>query len=224
MVDPKRMPGPRPPLTTAAACELVQRLDARVAILVEGWSDQAALETLAQRHRHDLRAQGIVVLPIGGVTNIAHFVQALGPSPGLDRALAGLFDAAEVEVVIRGLRRLQIGAADLAPHNLESLGFYVCNPDLEGELIRAIGGVGVEQILKAEGELDSFRRFQTQPAQRGRDHAAQLHRFLGTRAGRKIRYGSLLVEALELHKVPRVLDRVLAHALAGHRDKSQPLT
>ena len=223
MVEPKRMPGPRPPLTTAAACELVHRLDARAAILVEGWSDQAALETLAQRRGHHLPVERIVVLPIGGVTNTARFVQALGP-PGLDLLLAGLCDVAEVRVVIRGLRHLQMGAAGLAPHDLGALGFYVCDPDLEGELIRSLSGARVEQILEAAGELDSFRRFQAQPAQRQREHPAQLHRFLGTRAGRKIRYGSLLVEALELHNVPPALDHVLIRVLAGQRNKRRPLT
>jgi hypothetical protein len=66
-------------------------------------------------------------------------------------------------------------------------------------------------VLEAEGELASFRRFQEQPAQCGRDLHAQLRRFLGTRAGRKVRYGTLLVDALELDRVPRALDAVLAH-------------
>jgi hypothetical protein len=62
-----------------------------------------------------------------------------------------------------------------------------------------------------EGELDSFRRFQDQPAQRGRNVSAQLRRFMGTRARRKIRYGSLLVNALDLQRVPRPLELVLAY-------------
>jgi len=37
---------------------------------------------------------------------------------------------------------------------------------------------------------------------------------MGTRAGRKIRYGSLLVDALDLDRVPRALALVLAHVLA----------
>jgi len=41
--------GPRPPLTTEAACKMVVRSGAIVVILVEGWSDQAALEALAHR-------------------------------------------------------------------------------------------------------------------------------------------------------------------------------
>jgi hypothetical protein len=34
---------------------------------------------------------------------------------------------------------------------------------------------------------------------------------MGTRAGRKVRYGRLLVAALALDQVPRSLDRVLLH-------------
>jgi len=37
-----------------------------------------------------------------------------------------------------------------------------------------------------------------------------LRRFLGTRAGRKVRYGTLLVDALDLDRVPPALDAVLA--------------
>jgi hypothetical protein len=223
MIGVQQVPGPRPPLTTAAAADLVLVAKAGAAILVEGWSDQAALETLARRRGRDLHADGVVVLPIGGVTNVDKFVQALGP-PGLKLALAGLCDAGELVFVSRGLQRVQAGSGRLTPAELETLGFFVCDPDLEDELIRAVGNAGVERILAAEGELESFRRFQAQPAQRGRDHHAQLHRFMGTRAGRKIRYGSLLVEALDLDKVPRALDRVLVHVHTCRFAPGRPLT
>jgi hypothetical protein len=59
--------------------------------------------------------------------------------------------------------------------------------------------------------MGSFRTFQRQPAQRGRPVEAQLRRFMGTRSGRKVRYGRLLVEALDLTRVPRPLDGVLDH-------------
>jgi hypothetical protein len=94
---------------------------------------------------------------------------------------------------------------------MESLGFYVCVADLEDELIRALGVGSVERVVEAQGELGSFRTFQRQPAQRGRATDQQLRRFMGTRAGRKIQYARLLVEALDLAQVPRPLDRVLAH-------------
>lgn len=197
-------------MSVPAACEQLVSIGAVAAILVEGWSDQAALEALARRRGWDLRAEGIVIVPVGGVTNVGRFVRALGPL-GLGVRLAGLYDAAELTYVRRALA--QAGTElDGAFADLEAHGFFVCDADLEDELIRALGTAGVERVLQAEGELASFRSFQAQPAQRGRDHGAQLRRFMGTRAGRKIRYGSLLVEALDLNRVPRSLDLALAHA------------
>jgi hypothetical protein len=97
--------------------------------------------------------------------------------------------------------------------------FFACDADLEDEPIRAVGTAAVERVLGAEGELASFRRFQDQPAQRDRELHAQLRRFLGTRAGRKVRYGSLLVDALELDRVPPALDLALARARVVARRK-----
>ncbi|MES3013623.1 MAG: TOPRIM nucleotidyl transferase/hydrolase domain-containing protein [Pseudomonadota bacterium] len=202
-------PGPRPPLGTAAACELLSGANARAAILVEGWSDQAALEALALRRGRDLRAEGIGIVPMGGITNIVKFAQALGPR-GLNLRLAGLCDAAEEPHVTHALHHVGLGSAHTRAER-EALGFFVCEADLEDELIRAVGTAAVERVIDGEGELTSFRRFQDQPAQRGRNADAHLRRFMGTRARRKIRYGSLLVDALPLEHVPRALDLVLVH-------------
>jgi hypothetical protein len=201
--------GPRPPLTVEAARQWLLGLAANAAILVEGWSDQAAVESLARRRGLDLAAEGIAVVPMGGITNFAKFASALGPR-GLGLRLAGLCDAAEAPIVAAHLQRAGLGSAANAAA-IEALGFFVCDADLEDELIRALGTAAVERILEREGELESFRRFQDQPAQRGRSAHAQLRRFMGTRARRKIRYGALLVEALPLEHVPRPLVRVLAH-------------
>src|SRR4029453_9856035 len=100
--------GPRPPLTTETACKMVVRSGAIVAILVEGWSDQAALEALAHRRGANLAAERIVVLPIGGATNNGKFLDALGP-PGLGVRLAGLVDANEEQHLWRGLERVGLG-------------------------------------------------------------------------------------------------------------------
>lgn len=203
--------GPRPPLSTVAAVESLGNASARAAILVEGWSDQAAIETLARRRGLDLRSQGIGVLAIGGITNVGKFVDALG-SNGLGLRLGALCDAAEEPYLMRALRLAGLADGGVG-ESREPLGFFVCNADLEDELIRALGPPAVEQVIASEGELSSFRRFQDQPAQRGREVHAQLRRFLGTRARRKIRYGALLVEALNLGRVPQPLDNVLAYAL-----------
>jgi hypothetical protein len=201
----------RRPLDPERARLLAHAANAVAAILVEGWSDQAALEALARRRSRDLRAERVIVVPIGGATNVQRFAAALGPH-GLGLRLAGLCDIAELRQVRRDLERAGIGegpaiGADTAAEH----GFFACDADLEDELIRALGTAAVERVLDAERELASFRRFQEQPAQRGRELHAQLRRFLGTRAGRKVRYGALLVDALDLDRVPRALDGVLAH-------------
>jgi hypothetical protein len=206
------MAGPRPPLTPEAARDLARAANARAAILVEGWSDQAALDALARRRGRDLISEGVVVVPIGGASNVQRFAQALGPH-GLGLRLAGLCDIAELQHVRRGLERAGVGEGPSIRPDTAEHGFSACDADLEDELICALGTAAVERVLDAEGELASFCRFQEQPTQRGRELHAQLHRFLGTRAGRKVRYGTLLVDALDLDRVPRALDRVLAHVL-----------
>jgi hypothetical protein len=181
----------------------------RSVVLVEGTSDQAALEAIAERRGRDLDAEGVSIVPIGGARNIRSFLDRFGPQ-GFDVRLAGLCDAREEGDFRRGLERAGLGS-NLSRADMESHGFYVCVEDLEDELIRSIGAASVEQVIYAEGELRSFRTFQKQAAQQGRSSEAQLRRFMGTRGGRKIRYARLLVDALDLTRVPRPLDRVLAH-------------
>ena len=94
---------------------------------------------------------------------------------------------------------------------MEQLGFYACVTDLEDELIRSLGAAAVERVIEANGELGALRSFQSQPQWRGRSQEAQLRRFFGTHSGRKIESGALLVEALDLNRVPRPLDLVLGH-------------
>jgi hypothetical protein len=183
--------------------------DTRAVVLVEGTSDQSALAALAARRGRNLDAEGVSIVPIGGATTIGHFLDRFGPQ-GSDVRLAGLCDAAEERSFRRGLRRAGLGS-DLSRPEMEALGFFVCVADLEDELIRALGTAAVQEIIEVQGELGSFHIFQKQPAQRGRATEAQLRRFMGTRSGRKIRYATLLVDALELTRVPRPLDRVLAH-------------
>jgi hypothetical protein len=197
-------------LVAAAAHALTPSVDPQMVVLVEGVSDQAALQALAARRGRDLAAEGIAVVPMGGATNIRHFLELFGPR-GLNVGLAGLCDAGEEGDFRRGLERAGLGS-NLRRADMEALGFHVCVADLEDELIRCLGAAGVEQVVEAQGELGSFRTFQQQPAWRARPSQEQLRRFIGTHSGRKIRYARLLVDALDLESVPRPLDRVLAHA------------
>jgi len=183
--------------------------DVRAVVLVEGLSDRVAVEALALRHGRDLAAEGVSVVPIGGAQAIRRALDLYGP-PGLDLVLAGLCDVGEERSYRRGLERAGLGS-DLTREGMERLGFYVCEADLEDELIRALGPDAVEHVVETRGDIAPFRTLQKQPEWRGRPLHDQLRRFFGSGGRRKIRYARFLVEALELDRVPRPLDRVLRH-------------
>lgn len=194
------------PLADAAARVLATGVDVRTVVLVEGVSDQGALEAAAGRCGRDLDAEGALVVSMGGATNIARFLSLFGPL-GLNLRLAGLCDHQEARGVQRSLERAGLRARDRA--GMEALGFYVCTADLEDELIRVLGTFAVEQVVAVEGDLGSFRKMQQQPAQRGRRVEDQLRRFIGAGSGRKIRYARALADALDPARMPRPLDGVL---------------
>jgi hypothetical protein len=178
----------------------------RAVVLVEGVSDRVALETLAARRERDLDAEGVSIVPVGGAQAIRRFVDHYGRR---DVLLVGLYDVGEERDVARGLERAGLGA-ELTRADLERLGFFVCDADLEDELIRALGADAVEQIVDEHGDLRPFRTLQKQAAWHGRPKEHQLRRFMGSGGRRKIRYAQYLVEALDLDRMPRPLDRVLA--------------
>jgi len=176
-------------------------------VLVEGISDRIALETLAERQGRNLTAESVLIVPIGGAQAIGRFLQHFAD---LGAKLAGLCDAGEEREFRHGLERAGLGS-DLDRAGMERLGFYVCVPDLEAELIRALGVAAVEEVAEAQGDLRSFRMLQKQPAWRGRPADEQLWRFMCSGGRRKTRYARLLVEALDPARVPRPLERLLAH-------------
>lgn len=190
--------------------DLAAVIESRAVILVEGTSDRAALEALAARRGRALAAEGISIVEMGGATNIGRFLTMLGPR-GLGLRLGGLCDAAEEGYFRRALERAGMGSG-LSRAGMAALGFHVCVADLEDELIRAVGAAAVEQLIDGQGDLASFRILQRQPAQQGRSTEVQLHRFMGTRSGRKSQYARLLTDAVALARVPQPLDAVLRQA------------
>jgi hypothetical protein len=155
-------------------------------VLVEGDSDRVAIETLARR----LGLEGIAVVPIGGAHAIGRYVDQFEGAP-----VVGLCDAGEAPIFRRALEHV-----------------FVCDEDLEDELIRALGIERVQEVLAENGDLGSFRTLQKQAVWRDRPVRDQLRRFMGSGARRKIRYAALLVEALELDRVPApLLDALRTH-------------
>jgi hypothetical protein len=173
----------------------------RSVILVEGISDRVALETLAHRLGLDLHRGGVAILPIGGAQAVARVLGDLRNDAGVI-GVVGLCDAGEEAGFRRAFDRAGMRGA-----------VYVCHADLEDELIRALGAARVEEVVEGHGDLGPFRTLQKQPAWQGRPLAEQLQRFMGSGGRRKTRYARFLVEAIELDRVPRPLEDVLAHAV-----------
>lgn len=199
--------GPEAPIR-AAARALARVAGARTVVLVEGISDQVAVETVATCLGRDLAQEGVVVVPIGGAHAIRQILatdalRATSPSDGGDTGpggrpprLTALCDRREAAIFRRALA------------GVEHLGLYVCVEDLEEELIRGAGVPAVEALFEAHGDLSSLRTLQNQPAWRGRRPEDQIHRFLSAGARRKIRYAHLLAEAAPPAPVTELLAAV----------------
>lgn len=158
--------------TEATGLALTRVGVARVVVLVEGVSDQIAVETLLGA------SSTVAVVPVGGVGGFGRLVDRF---VGEGREVRVLCDAGE-EVSVR--RRVGDTAA-----------LFVCHADLEDELIRAVTPAVVLPIIEAAGDADAFRSLQRQPQWRDAPIDAQLRRFFGSGATRKIRYAGPLVSA-----------------------------
>jgi len=189
------------PLTLNQTLELTEAIakEYRTIVLVEGLSDMLAINTLARRLDIDFTARRIAVISMGGATNIGHFMTLLKPYQHRI-SIAGLYDIGEeyhFEQALEG--------------DLEAQGFYVCNADLEDELINAVGVDTVLDVAARQRELNAFRKLQRQPQWQGREIKSQLRRWMGSGGTRKIRYAELLVNALNLSHIPAPLDQLITH-------------
>jgi hypothetical protein len=168
------------------------RFVVKAVVLVEGESDRIAVETLAARRGRDLASEGVAVMAVGG----AHALQRVLREVEAER-IAGLYDRGEEAAILRALDRAGISSDN----------FYACDPDLEGELVRALGPERMLQLVEDRGHLAAFHTYQRQPEKRALALEAQLHGWLHNW---KVRYAAALVEALDLDRVPAPLDSVLA--------------
>ena len=178
----------------------------RTVVLVEGRSDAVAIDVLATRSGRDLDAEHIAVVPIGGATAVRRFLDPFGPS-GLDLRVAGLVDAAEERFFRQAVQDDR--HPELTRSEMEQLGFFVCDPDLEHELVRAIGTGRTLAIIDELGQAKALNTFRNQPAQRERPLEAQLFRFMATMSGRKSLYASALATAVDLDRMPRPIHELL---------------
>jgi hypothetical protein len=164
----------------------------RAVVLVEGDSDAVVVMLLARRNG---LAEVTEVVSMGGVTNVGRHVRrlALGERGVL---VLGLCDAPERRFLERAEPALD--------------GIFVCDRDLEEELIRAVGPDQVLDVLDELDELGRFRTFQAQPEWRERPLPDQLRRFAGTRSGRKAVLAERLADRLTPGTTPRPLVELFA--------------
>jgi len=119
----------------------------------------------------------------------------------------GMCDAGEARFLARALQLNGDG-----PHRetrLAEHGFYVCDTDLEYELIRALGPARVVGVLQQLGLGERLATFQRQPAWRDRPLHEQLHRFAGVASGRKTLLAEALAESLAPQEAPAPLRRLV---------------
>jgi predicted ATP-dependent endonuclease of OLD family len=89
-------------------------------VLVEGISDQIAIETLATRLGRNLTSEGVSVVSMGGAHAFGRFLTRFGPH-GAHLGIAGLYDVGEESVVNRALQRAGFGSS-LTRTDMEELG------------------------------------------------------------------------------------------------------
>ena len=186
-------------VTEATTAALAQAADAVAMLLVEGVSDQIAVERLATRRGHELRDHRAAVVPVGGAGGMGRI---LAEHTTASQRVVALCDAAEEPLVRRAITA-----------SGRTVSLFVCVPDLEAELIDAVGVDAMLAVLDAQGDLGSFRTLQRQHHWRDRPAAAQLRRFIGACARRKLRYAGLLTDAaVDVDRVPTPLAAAVAAA------------
>ena len=179
----------------------------RTIVFVEGESDKAALLSVAAKTPSDRDRFSVTVM--GGITNVGRLV---GEAAAAHLQVAGLFDAGAENTVAEALTRAGLPCS-AHPADLEARGFFRCDPDLEAELIAALGARRIVDIVASQGDdLRRLRTLQQMPEWRGRPIEDQLRRWFGSGGRRKVRYAGLLCDAMSLDEVPAPLRCVLERA------------
>ena len=164
-------------------------------VLVEGRSDQAAVEVLFGHDALDSERLDVAVVSMGGATNLVTHLERFA---GKAERIAVLCDAGEEAYVRRMIEADGVSA-----------GVFVCRSDLEDELVRAVGLEFMLDFIDRQGEGRRFRTMQKQPDQRDQPVSHHVHNFFGIFSGRKLRYARDLASELNPSDVPEPLQRLV---------------
>ena len=180
----------------ATEAALAAAVDATVVVLVEGISDQIAVDAMLARSDRGLDDL-VVAVPIGGAQAVDKALARFSERD--DLMVLGLCDYAEANFFAKAFEA----------HGLDG-NYFVCNPDLEAELIAAFEPAELEAIIEAQGELKSLRIMQKQAAWRDRRFGEQAHRWIRARALRSSRYASVLIATADEDRLPKPLRELVA--------------
>jgi hypothetical protein len=179
----------------------------KTAVLVEGETDVTAVRAYARRFGRDLDADGVRLVPLGGGGGLNARLRELGPA-GRGLRLLGLCDADHERRWARWLEAAGMGR-NLDRDAMEALGFFVCDPNLELELVRAVGIEQTLALVEEQGETTGLRLLSLQPAHRDKTVEELMAPFLWSR---KASYPKLLIERLppevEAPPLARLLERI----------------
>jgi hypothetical protein len=193
-------------LARYATPQTTEAFFAETVILVEGISDLLAIRMLARRSGRDLDGAGATLLSLDGGGGFVHYLALFGPN-GLDLRLLGLVDADHEQTWSQALTKAGVPVA--ARGALNAAGVQVCDPDLEGELVVAIGTHRIAELLADEAQTV---RYQTWVAQKGllqdpleRQQAA----WIGRSSASKVFWAPVLAENTPLDNIPAPLCALL---------------
>lgn len=190
-------------LSRYATAETAEAYFARTVMFVEGPSDFLALRVAARTMHVDLDARGVAVVSLQGAGLLGTYLRLLGPE-GLDLDITGLCDADAETDWQATLSAAGIPVTDRAAMN--AAGFFVCEADLEQELVGALGEPTVEAVIVQEGQAARLTRFVDTPERRLLSRAEQLAAFA---RNNKTRWAPRLAEELSAATVPAPLQDLL---------------
>jgi putative ATP-dependent endonuclease of the OLD family len=174
-------------------------------ILVEGFSDFLATRVLAATLGVELDAAGVSLISLDGADVFVHYLRLFGPG-GLDLDLRGLCDADHEEEWQSRLTQAGIPITDRQTMN--AAGFYICDPDLEAELLGALDTDRVAAVIAADGGQALFDSYANQPAQQGRS-TEELQLGFVQKPKAKIRWAPLIAAEMNSEEVPAPLRSLL---------------
>jgi predicted ATP-dependent endonuclease of OLD family len=177
-------------------------------MFVEGPSDRLAILSLAKKNNLSLDSLGVSVIALNGAGILTWFLKLFGPT-GFQLPVCGICDLDHLSQWSKVLENLGLGKS-LSRSEMEKIGFFVCDRDMEDELVKALGDAAVLQAIDENGDTQDWNVFCQQPNNKTLARAAQIRAFLA--AKRKVIYAPILVSKLSA-TVPRPLQQVLDFAI-----------